>query len=212
MEPGRSPSQLIADSEGLLLDFDGPVCDVYAGSDPARIARDVAAVFDLAIDTDDPLDLIIHAIGADGLVDQVHHALEKAEVDAVRSATETAGIRQLVASYEGPIAIVSNNAAHAIESWLVRANLRPLFEQIIGRDPRRMKPNPWPVGAAVRSIGRRSSECVLVGDSLSDAKAALRAEVPFVAFANKAGKRAMFEAAGCHSIVDQIEELHPRKC
>ena len=136
MEHGRSAAQLITESAGLLLDFDGPVCDVYAGSSPARIASEVSARFGLGIDTDDPLDLIAHALITGGPVDDIHQALTETELEAVRSATETPGIRDLLESYQGPIAIVSNNAGEAIDAWLAAAELRSFVHVVTGRDPR----------------------------------------------------------------------------
>jgi HAD superfamily hydrolase (TIGR01509 family) len=207
MEPGHSPAQLIADSEALLLDFDGPVCTVYAGSDSPRIAREVGAMLGFDIETDDPLDLILHAVEIGGPVDEVHQVLTGTEIEAVRTATETPGIRQLIDGYPGPIAIVSNNAAQAIDAWLTAADLRHLVDVITGRDPRRMKPDPWPLNSTVLTLGIPLAHCIFVGDSLSDAQAARRAGVELLALANKPGKRKRFEAAGCPSIIDELTEL-----
>jgi len=207
MEHGRSPAQLITESAGLLLDFDGPVCDVYAGSSPERIATEVSTIFGLEIDTDDPLDLIAHALTTGGPVDDIHQALTDTELEAVRSATETPGIRHLVESYQGPIAIVSNNAGEAIEAWLTAAKLRAFVQVVTGRDPRRMKPDPWSLMTSAEAIGCEPDQCVFVGDSLTDAQAAAQAGVPIVALANRRQKRQMFAAEGCMMIVASIQEL-----
>ena len=207
MGTGRTPAQLIAESEGLLLDFDGPVCDVYAGSDPARIAREVAVAFNLDIDTDDPLDLIIHALENDGPVDAIHQALTETEIEAVQSATETPGIRQLIETYPGPIAVVSNNADEAIDAWLTEAGLRVRIDVIVGRDPRHMKPDPLSLAAASKAIHRVLAHCVFVGDSLTDAEAAERAGTSIIALASSPAKRAGFEARYCTAVITGIEEL-----
>lgn len=204
MEPGRSPAQLIAESKGLLLDFDGPVCDVYAGSDPARIAREVAAAFDLEVETDDPLDLITHAIATGGPVDAIHHALTMTEIEAVRTATETPGARRLLEEYHGPVAIVSNNATGAIDAWLTRTGLRSSIEVITGRDPRHMKPDPRSLEIAIETIGCQPEGCIFVGDSMSDIEAALRADVPMIALANRQPKRRAFEQHGSALIIDSV--------
>ena len=207
MEPGHSPAQLIADSEALLLDFDGPVCTVYAGSDSPRIAREVRAMFGFDIETDDPLDLILHAVEIGGPVDEVHQVLTGTEIEAVRTATETPGIRQLIESYPGPIAIVSNNAAKAIDAWLATAGLRQHVDVISGRDPRQMKPDPWPLISSAKALGVEVAACVFIGDSISDAQAAHRARVPLIALANKPGKRERFVDVGCLSIVEEFSAL-----
>lgn len=209
MEPDRSPAQLIAESKGLLLDFDGPVCDVYAGSDPARIAQEVAAVFDLDIETDDPLDLIKYAVKADGPVDQIHRKLAETEIEAVATATETPGIRNLVRDYQGPVAIVSNNAGEAIETWLVASGLHDHVEAVIGRDPRHMKPDPRTLRLSAKAINRQLGQCAFIGDSLTDAQAAHESGVPIIALANRPRKRQLFADAGCTLIVDSVHELTP---
>lgn len=204
MGTSRSASQLIADSAGLLLDFDGPVCDVYAGADPSAIAQDVAAAFELDIDTTDPLELISHALATGGPVDEIHQALAATEVAAVQTATETPGARQLIENYHSPIAIVSNNASQAIEAWLRKAGLESQVDVVTGRDPRRMKPNPWPLEISARAIDRQIDRCVFIGDSLSDFQAALNAGSPVIALANKPNKTAAFEDAGCTTIVQSL--------
>jgi phosphoglycolate phosphatase len=207
MEPGHSPAQLIADSEALLLDFDGPVCTVYAGSDSPRIAREVKAMFGFDIETDDPLDLILHAVEIDGPVEEVHQVLTGTEIEAVRTATETPGIRQLIESYPGPIAIVSNNADQAIDAWLTSAGFRDQVDVVTGRDPLRMKPDPWPLTWTAQAVDVPVNGCVFVGDSISDAHAARQAGAAFIALANKPAKRERFEDLGCRSIVDRIDWL-----
>jgi HAD superfamily hydrolase (TIGR01509 family) len=207
MEPSRSPAQLIAESKGLLLDFDGPVCDVYAGSDPARIAREVASAFSLDIDTDDPLELIGHALAMGGPVDAVDQALTETEIKAVRMATETPGIRQLIETFAGPIGVVSNNAREAIETWLSRAGLGHLVDVVVGRDPRRMKPDPRPLQLAAKRLALPLNGCIFVGDSVSDAVAAERAGVPLIALANRPRKWRQFRDEQCLAIIGGMHEL-----
>ncbi len=207
MEHDRNPAQLIADSKGLLLDFDGPICDVYAGSDPARIAREVATEFNLDNNTDDPLDLITHALATGGPVDEIHQALTATEVHAVHSATETPGIRRLIETYDRQVAIVSNNAAEAIEHWLSLAGILDLVDTVTGRDPRHMKPDPQPLAITLTTIGQHPQDCVFIGDSMSDIEAANRAETPIIALANRPTKQTQFETAGCNHVINDMLNL-----
>ena len=207
MEPSHGPAQLIANSEALLLDFDGPVCDVYAGSDSARIARKVRAMFGFEIETDDPLDLILHAVEIGGPVDEVHQVLTGTEIEAVHTATETPGIRELIETYSGPIAIVSNNAAQAVGAWFKDAGLRHQVDAIIGRNPRRMKPDPWPLRRAADVLDVALVNGVFVGDSGSDARAARMAGVPLIGLANKPGKREIFLAEYASFVVRDLTSL-----
>ena len=207
MEPCSDAPALIAQSDGLLLDFDGPVCDFYAGANPAQIAQEIRDRHGLAIETDDPLDLIIHAVNEGCDVDAINASIASAELTAVRDAIETSGARRLIENFDGLIAVVSNNDTEAIEAWLSAVDLRSPVASIVGRDPRRMKPDPWAIFEAVKLTKLTIEKCVFVGDSLSDAEAAERAGAPFVAFANKPGKAKAFLDRGCDGIVENMNLL-----
>jgi HAD superfamily hydrolase (TIGR01509 family) len=167
--------------------------------------------FNLDIDTADPLDLITHALEAGGPVDDIHQALTETEIEAVRTASETPGIRQLVQGYQGPVAIVSNNAGEAIENWLRAAGLQGHIEAVVGRDPRHMKPDPRTLRLSGEAINRQLGRCVFIGDSLTDAQAAHAAGVPIIALANRPRKQQLFARVGCASIIGSIHELPPSK-
>jgi HAD superfamily hydrolase (TIGR01549 family) len=169
----------------------------------------VAKKFDLNIDTNDPLDLIGHALETRGPVDAIHQALTETEIEAVNTATETPGIRQLLATYTGPIGIVSNNGREAIEAWLGRAGLGLHIGVVIGRDPRHMKPDPRPLQLAAGRLELPLDGSIFVGDSVSDAVAATQAGVPMVALANQTRKWKLFETRRCAAIVGSIHELIP---
>ena len=204
MGSDRTFQELIAQSKGLLLDFDGPVCDVFAGTSAAQIAHELSAISDIDIQTDDPLDLIREAVRLGGPVEEIHQAITQTEVQAIETATETPGIRQLITQYHGPIAIVSNNAEEAIESWLTNARLREQIDTIVGRSPRKMKPDPAPLVAAAEAIKQPLDRCVFLGDSMTDIEAADRAGCTMVALANRPEKLRAFEQQRTALIIRSI--------
>ncbi len=206
MGSSRDAARLIAESEGLLLDFDGPVCDVFAGSSAATIAAEVRQDFKLDIRTSDPLELITYALQVDGPVDEINEVLARHELNAVRTSVETPGVRDLIEEYRRPIAIVSNNHVGAIRAWLRSSGLQDSVNQVVGRDPRRMKPDPHPLNTALESIGCKSHECVFIGDSRSDIEAGRAAGVPVIALANKPRKRALFSNENC-AVVRELTEI-----
>ena len=97
---GTSLQQIIAATRHLLLDFDGPVCSVFAGTPAPRVAgqlRDslTAAGFTVpseAQDLDDPLEVFraMARVSAAAAV-LAQHVLTALEVRAVKTAKPTRG-------------------------------------------------------------------------------------------------------------------------
>lgn len=79
-----------------------------------------------------------------------------------------------------PLAIVSTKRRTQIEAILQRHALHPYFSFIIGHeDVAEHKPHPASLFLAVAQLGTPTA--VYIGDSISDAEAAARANLPFVA-------------------------------
>ena len=205
----------------LLLDFDGPVCSIFAGYPAPRVAAELIMLLDTEAVTmppevrgeGDPL-AVLRWVGetcSHDLTVLVEEALSAAELHAVRQAVPTPFGREVIlgAYARGlPIAVVSNNAAAAIEAYLAAHDLAAYVGPIIGRayaDPRRMKPDPGPVLDAVRALGADPSSCVLVGDSLSDIEAAHAAGVASIGYANRPWKVDAFTMADI--IVTSMENI-----
>lgn len=176
-----SAGQVLDGVAALLLDFDGPVCSVYA-TVPDHIAADqvrgvlVQARMDLpesVKSTTDPLFVLQHVAGVEDrvLVEQADNALIRAELAAIEGAEPTPGAHDVIhtAARAGiPVAIVSNNSAPAIEAYLTRHQLTDYVRTIIGRAharPDLMKPNPHPLKLAAAQLGVHTHACVLVGGS-----------------------------------------------
>lgn len=195
----------------LLLDFDGPVCSIFAGYPAPRVAAELIALLD-AEDTampsevrseSDPL-AVLRWVGEAcrrDLTAMVEEALCAAEVRAAASAAPTPFGREVILGAHArgiPVAVVSNNSASAIEAYLTAHHLAGYVTPIIGRayaDPKRMKPDLGPILDAVCALEADPGACVLVGDSLSDIEAANAAGVASIGYANRPWKVAAFTAA-----------------
>lgn len=189
-------------AKAVLFDFDGPLCHVFAGLPASRIARDLGKMIGADGYTDDPLEVLrLSSRSGAATTKQVEDALITAEVAAVESSLATpGGIESIRACLTAslPVGIVSNNSSSAISVFLDRWRLTDKVDPVIGRiymHPELMKPNVKPMNDALRNLGRRPSEVVFVGDSLTDIEVATAAGVPCVAYANKPGKRKDFGAA-----------------
>jgi beta-phosphoglucomutase-like phosphatase (HAD superfamily) len=195
----------------LLLDFDGPVCSVFAGYPAPRVAAELVALLEVegvAMPSElrgetDPIAVLRWAgqSGSHELTVMVEKALCAAELRAVGLATPAPfGHEVILGAYARgvPVAVVSNNSAEAIAAYLTAHQLAACVTTIVGRayaEPWRMKPDPGPVLEAVRVLEAEPEDCVLVGDSLSDIEAARAAGVAVIGYANRAWKIGAFAGA-----------------
>jgi HAD superfamily hydrolase (TIGR01509 family) len=188
----------------LLLDFDGPVCSVFASLPAPEVAAELVALLRAAgvdvppavVAEPDPL-AVLRWTGewcTPELTAAADDALCAQELRAVESAAPTPFSREsiLAARAAGlPVAVVSNNSAGAISGYLSIHGLADYVAAIVGRPharPDRMKPNPVPILNAARALGAEPAACVLVGDSTSDIEAARAAGAHVVGYANRPHK------------------------
>ncbi|MET9976858.1 HAD family hydrolase [Streptomyces microflavus] len=213
----ESLTSTVAATSGVLFDFDGPVCDVFAGHPAPGIARELAGILaqidaptgERALETDDPMEVLRLAphVGEDA-VRRIEEALTSAEVSAVKAAgiPVTGAVDSLRAAHSSGrrVAIVSNNSAACVREFLTLHDLDRFVHRVVGRCPNRpdlMKPSPFSLERAAKELGVRASTCTLIGDSTTDIEAAARAGSMAIGFANKPGKEEGLVAAGAKTIV-----------
>ena len=215
-------AELLARTTYLLLDFDGPVCSVFAGRSSRSIAIELLDLFRTANapipagldDTGDPLEVLRHAATVDAqLLERVERDLRVAEVDAARTARPTPHASELIDVWRQRgrcVAIVSNNSAAAITAYLAAHDIE--IDAVMGRtspDPGLLKPSPHLVAEAMRALDAAPDPDanVLVGDSVSDVIAAREAGIRSIGYANAAGKRRTLSYAGATIVVDDMATL-----
>jgi HAD superfamily hydrolase (TIGR01509 family) len=210
-------------SRSLLLDFDGPVCDIFAGYPAPTVASELTASLDREnIDIppsirfgDDPLEVLRWAGKNTNrrTVLAVEEALIAAELRAIQTAQPTPYAREAIVSARQAgllVGIVSNNSREAVTAYLSIHRLGVHVSETIGRahaDPAKMKPNPAPILAAATALGVKPTETVLVGDSLSDITGAKAAGVPVIGYANKGWKTKAFAEANADCVVSSMGEI-----
>lgn len=195
---------VLKNADVLLLDFDGPVCSVFAGFPAPVVAdqlRDVlrqdsgAQLPTEILKTEDPFDVLKFASTLSRSdAEYVEAALRAHEVEAVRSAEVTPSAHDLIKSWHTAgrkQVIVSNNAALAVQGYLNLHSLTGYIDFNFGRnssDPTLLKPSPFLLTQAITALGVAPSQCVMLGDSTSDMIAAKRAGTTSIGFANKPTK------------------------
>lgn len=229
--PGDVLRDILTRTRYLLLDFDGPICDVYTGLPAATVAdrlRKFLSSESVQIPDDvarsaDPLEIFTYAGTIDpGLAQRVEAEMAEMEDAAVATAKPAAYVHEVVTACRESgrsVAVVSNNSDRAVRSYLTRQGLDDRVDLVVARtshDAALLKPNPHLVETALTALGAEPGECAFVGDSTTDIHAARLAGVPSIGYANKPGKHAILSAAGADTVVSSLADLvlilraHPR--
>jgi phosphoglycolate phosphatase len=182
---GRELDAILRRVRVVLLDFDGPVCAVFAGVEDATVAAHLRASLNAAgyptdgTDGLGPHGVLAYAATLDWAAARIVEAeLAAAELAAIKTATPTSGASVFLAACaetRRPVVMATNNNAAAIAAYLDQHQLHHLVAHIEGRnpdDPRRMKPNPWVVRRALAQFAPPPGMAVLVGDAVTDVEAA----------------------------------------
>ena len=215
--------RLLANVGAVLLDFDGPVCSIFAGYPAPQVAAELVDVLrrrgidvppDLASEPD-PLEVLRRtgATGDHGATRAVEDALCTAERQAAETAEPTPYGREVIVAAQQagmPVAVVSNNSAGAVTAYLAAHRLAVYVSPVVGRayaDPDRMKPNPEPILQAADAVGELPIRCVLIGDSLSDIDGARAAGVRVIGYANRPTKVEAFRNAGADEVITSMGQV-----
>jgi beta-phosphoglucomutase-like phosphatase (HAD superfamily) len=212
--------RIISATRHLLLDFDGPVCSVFAGTAASEVAEQLrqalqAAGFTLPAEAEaDPLEVfrLVANVNPEAAV-TTQQLLTVFETRAVATARPTRGSADLIISAYRTgrtVSIVSNNSSAAISAYLADHRLDGYIRAVFGRDgtdPALMKPSPYRVRQAVGSLGADPGECVFVGDSPTDVVAGRLAGVRVIGYANKPGKIDALTSAQADAVTTDESEI-----
>lgn len=106
------------------------------------------------------------------------------------------------------LGIVSSKFRRRIQEILQRERLEGRFGVIVGgEDVAEFKPHPWGLLRAVASLNARADSCLYVGDSLTDAETAKRAEIAFAAALSGVTPRAAFSDYAPYLLLASAAEL-----
>ena len=215
-------SELLARTRHVLLDFDGPVCSVFAGITATTVACRLTKILTGAAltpptqitQTDDPFQVLRYTLAhAPELTAQIEAAFRADEIAAVATAAPTPGAAQTIRAChdtDRTVAIVSNNSDDAVHTYLDLHHLTDQIDYISARTPAdvtRLKPHPHLVTQATHALHAQPTTCVLIGDSLTDIHAAHTAGVPAIGYANKTNKPAHFTDTTATAIITCMIDL-----
>ncbi|MGV9265519.1 HAD family hydrolase [Kitasatospora sp. NPDC003701] len=204
----------------VLLDFDGPVCSVFAGLSAPKVAQrlreGLLATGEQAPagaeGESDPLALLrLISDARPDLTASMDEALAVLETEAVRVGRPNAGGESVLRACLGSgrlVSMVSNNSSTSIKTYLARRGLSDYVTGIFGRtlgEPSSMKPNPRLLLEAMTAADTKAENCIFIGDAARDVEAGKAAGVPTIGYANKPGKDAKLAAAGAVAIVSSMQ-------
>ena len=217
----RSLRQIISGTRHLLLDFDGPICSIFAETPAPAVAARLRAILRAAgvsipatvAAEPDPLEVFRYAAGlSPETADLAQRALTKLETRAAAGAKPTEGAADLIATAGRTgraVIIVSNNSSYAILEYLAKHRIGPVAA-VVGRDDsdhELMKPSPYLVRAAVGILDADPAECAFIGDTTTDILAGRLAGVPVIGYANKPGKTSELAQAGADAVTTDLDEI-----
>ena len=219
--PGCDLDTIVSRTRHLLLDFDGPVCSIFAGLPAAAIADRLRKVFgdhasmpDDVARTADPFEVFAYAATlSEDLAARVEAEMTDQELAAVPTAVPAPYVHEVVTACQNSgrsVAVVSNNSARTVHAYLTRHGLDDRISLVIARtshDPALLKPSPHLITQAVDALDAEPGECALVGDSVTDVKAAQLANVQSIGYANEPGKRERLTEAGAGAIINSLADL-----
>jgi beta-phosphoglucomutase-like phosphatase (HAD superfamily) len=209
----------------LLIDFDGPVCSLFAGTPTAPIAAQLRTTLTRAgvalpaaiRDTGNWFEIFAFAaITGPALGRHVESELAALEAAAAHAAAPTPDLADVLsACHESgrQVAIVSNNSAHAVRIYL---DIHQLTGQIgavaarTGHDPALLKPSSYLIKRAASELGTVPSACALIGDSPSDIAAARSARASSIGYAATSAGTRQLVAAGADAIITSMADLAAR--
>ncbi|MEU0966354.1 HAD family phosphatase [Streptomyces sp. NPDC005917] len=216
----------------VLLDFDGPVTDLFRDESTAPVARRIKETvrkfwgqLDRDVETCDDSHGILRCLrdmydrpAPQRLDPQALMAAEKIvtdyEYEVVESAVPAPHVLRLIdvlSERKLPLVIVSNNADGPIWEFFKREKVQrqEKVAAVVGRDPllRSMKPAPDSVRYAVDLLGTRPECCLLVGDQVTDLQAAQRAGTPFLGYTQSPEREERMLGLGAYSVVSSHDPL-----
>jgi phosphoglycolate phosphatase len=211
---------LVTCTRYLLLDFDGPVCSIFAGLPAPTVADQLRKLFtaeqlsDRVKNTPDPIEVFICAAEVSPeLAARVEAEMTDLEVAAVATAKPTPYVHEVLAGCRESgrtVAVVSNNSVQAVNAYLDRHGLSEGVGLVVARtshDPALLKPSPHLLEIAVRKLAAAPAATALVGDSLTDIEAAHRAGIASIGYANKPGKRECMTEIDAGAVIGSMADL-----
>ena len=207
---------ILFDLDGTLIDTDNAAVDRLADSLRPLLgerAGDIARNFMMKMET--PGNWLIRGLDAlsldepaAGLTDWLRR---RRGISSASNFQLIAGVEETVSALKEryALAIVTTRSRYQITQFLTQfPSMDAAFEVTCGlQDTRRLKPHPDPVLLAAERLGIRAANCLMVGDTTVDIRAAIEAGAIAAGVVCGFGEQEEMEKAGAHIILESTSEL-----
>jgi phosphoglycolate phosphatase len=226
MSSGRAPfaalDDILSQTRHLLISFDGPICSLFTTTAAGRVAdslREVLAQDGVRVpsaieQSGSWLEILSYAASVShGQAASIESELTVMECAAVTTAVSTPYVHDvLTACHDSgrPVAIISNHSAAAVHAYLIRHDLNGQIRLTVARTgPDAAALEPWPnlIELAVAGLGTQSQDCILVGGSVTDIKAAHTVGVNSIGYARTPRDADDLADAGAGTIIVSMAGL-----
>lgn len=131
------------------------------------------------------------------------------ELPALQATPGARALLEHLASRDFELVVATSAEADEVRALLEQAGVADLIHAAASADDaERSKPDPDIVLAAIRTVGRHASHCVMIGDTPYDVAAATRSRVPIIAL--RTGGWSDDALAGALAIYDDPSDLLAR--
>lgn len=213
---------VLSSVDALLLDFDGPICALFAKDSPQVTAADARMILSAQgiqlpcelHETQGALALLrwaeAHAPSAVSAIEEIQGA---AEERAVNTATPTISSFAAIAAAHSSglkLAIVSNNSPKAIAQYLGIHGILGYFTAVAGREKggaSAMKPCSTLLMRAASELRIPIGRCAMIGDAVTDVAAAKRAGARSVGYAQDDVSASALAHAGADAVIRSMTVL-----
>ncbi|AUH42305.1 HAD family hydrolase [Streptomyces sp. CMB-StM0423] len=216
--------EVLESAKCVFFDFDGPICRLFSAYPAAHVAGQLRTMLDSYAPgrlgtserhSSDPLSILSAArdLFDDDVIQKVEGRLTEAEKEAAATATPTRYAHELITELHTlgrTLAVTSNNSPAAIQVHLKGRELSDYFSpHIHGRRPdgSHLKPDPDCLWRAVESTGTALEQCVMIGDTPADWKAAKSAGVAFIGYAPMSRKEQALKDARAPVMVRSLDAI-----
>jgi len=224
---------ILIQPRNLLISFDGPICSLFTDMAASRvtnslrqvIAQESARVPETIEHTGNWIEILSYAASVSpDLAARVESELTTIESAAITTATPTPYLHDVLTACRDsarPVAIISNHSAIAVHAYLALHDLDGQIRFVAARispDATVLMPRPELVVIAVTGLDTQSSDCALVGGSVTDIQAAHAAEAHSIAYARTSRDTDDLADAGAGAIITSMADLalrlraHPSGC
>jgi len=224
--PSAALDNIVRQAHHLVLDFDGPVCDLWATHSVALAADRLRKLLtdqdiqlpDMIATTADPLAVLSCAAAINRDLAAIAEAdLADLELSAVPTAQPAGYANDVITSARASgrtVTVISSCSAPAVNTYLARNNLDEQVGLVAARTTQEPPPAASLIERTIRVLQADPAACVLVACSPAIIEAANAAGMPTIGYAHTSTDRGALAgtqpSAVIHSLADLVLRLRAR--